>query len=340
MSLTRNPRISSHEFSRCDERREMIVLGKDLSLTQKLDTVIRQSIYTALWKDEVLRATDYDEVDVHVKNGTVHLNGHILNTASQNRIKNAIQAIPGVLRIANDLVLDDELTLEVSALLGTLEKACGCNFFTGVSHGVVVLNGKVNSVQVRTSAEQYASSHPKVRGVINYLYIPGVELGRQDHRLVQPSIGKEFSFRDGISGIVRQVVINPDNRRVVAMLLQCHFSTPQPTPALPKKNGDKKAEQMLVIPVSVIGYLTKRSGSLTIQSTEYTKYQVFDTALFTAPIKDWVPPYPYCIDDVLFMVDPPQVDDTIEDAPILASAAITEAQELSEELLVNDSLGG
>ncbi len=340
MSLTRNPRINSHEFSRCDERREMIVFGKDLSLTQKLDTVIRQSIYNALWKDEVLRATDYDEIDVHVKNGTVYLNGHILNKASQNRIENAIQAIPGVLRMVNALVSDDELTLEVSALLGSLEKACGCKFFTGVTHGVVVLNGKVNNVQALISAEQYAASHPKVRGVINYLRIPGIDLGRQDHRLVQPPIGKEFSFRDGISGTVRQVVIDPDNRRVVAMLLQGHFSTPWPSPALPKKNGDPTAEQILVIPVSVIGYLTKRSGSLTIQSTEYAKYQAFDAALFTTPGKDWVPPYPYCIDDVLFMLAPLQTDHTIEDVPSQASAATTEAQELSEELLVNDSLGG
>jgi osmotically-inducible protein OsmY len=319
----------------------MVALGKDLSLTQKLDIVIRQSIYNALWKDEVLRATDYDEVDVHVRNGTVHLSGHIVNTASQNRIKNAIQAIPGVLRIVNDLVLDDELTLEVSALLGTLEKACGCKFFTGVSHGVVVLNGKVNSVQVRANAEQYAASHPKVRGVINYLYIPGVDLGRQDHRLVQPSIGKEFSFRDGISGTVRQVVINPDNRRVIAMLLQGHFPTPQPTPALSKKNSDPETEQILVIPVSAIGYLTKSSGSLTIQSSEYTKYQPFDASLFTTPNKDWVPPYPYCIEDVLFMAAPPQLDQTIEEVPIQAvPVAVAEAQELSEELLVNDSLGG
>jgi hypothetical protein len=76
---------------------------------------------------------------------------------------------------------------------------------------VVVLHGQVMNTDVRKSAEQCAASHPKVRGVINNIRVPGVDLGVQDDRLIQPPIGKVIYFRDGISGIVRQVVINPDN---------------------------------------------------------------------------------------------------------------------------------
>jgi osmotically-inducible protein OsmY len=87
-------------------------------------------------------------MDVRVKNGVVYLNGHITGTTSQSRIRKAIRAIPGILGIQNNLVLDDKLTNEVAASLGTLEHTYACKFFTGVSHGVVSLNGIVSDVNV------------------------------------------------------------------------------------------------------------------------------------------------------------------------------------------------
>ena len=116
-----------------------------------------------------MRALDYYEIDVHVKNRVAYLNGHIVGSSSQNRIKNALQGISGIQEIKNNLVLDDKLTLEVAGSLGKLEHTFNCKFFTGVSHGVVVLNGEVNNIDIRKSAERCAASHPKVRGVINYI---------------------------------------------------------------------------------------------------------------------------------------------------------------------------
>ena len=90
------------EFSRCEERNQIIDREKNLSPNQKADAAIKEKINNALWKDDVLRALDYYEVDVFVKNGTVFLNGHIVNTTSQNRIINAIQSIPGIQEIKNN----------------------------------------------------------------------------------------------------------------------------------------------------------------------------------------------------------------------------------------------
>ena len=327
------PQTNLDEISRCEERRQMPDHGKSLSPFQKTDAVIKESINNALWKDDVLRALDYYEVDVFVKNGVVYLNGHIAGSTSQSRIENAMRAIPGILEIKNNLVLDNRLTIEVAGALGKLEHTSNCMFFTGVSHGVVVLHGEVGSVDVRLSAEQCAASNPRVRGVINSIRVPGTDLGTQeDYRLLQPPIGKKIYFLDGISGIVRQVVIDPDNRRVVAMTIQGQFDKSRRNFTYSNFSGSRSAEQLLVIPNRVMGHVTKNSGFLTIQSTDSTNYQEFEASLFIAPNIDWQPPYPYCTDDVLFPVE--------HRSNQASSTFKIEAQIMSEELLYNDSLGG
>ncbi len=330
------------EFSRCEERSQVTDPGKSLSPIQKTDAALKESIYNALWKDDVLRALDYYEIDVRVKNGVVYLNGHIVGSSSQNRINNAIQDIPGILEIKNNLVLDDRLTLEVAGALGKLEHTFNCKFFTGVSHGVVVLHGEVSSIEVRMSAEQSAASHPKVRGVINSIRVPGTDLGTQeDYRLLQPPIGNKIYFLDGISGIVRQVVINPNNRRVVAITILGYFDRSRRILTYSNTSAHQSAEQLLFIPARVIGHVTKNSGFLTIQSTDSTKYQEFDATLFSAPNKDWVPPYPYCPDEVLFPIEYQKADIQISYEPHRFPFAETlEEATFRKQFFANDSLGG
>jgi len=329
------------EISRCEERSQVIDRGKSLSPIQKTDVALKEKISNALWKDDVLRALDYYEVDVFVINGTVYLNGHIVNTTSQNRIINAIQFIPGIQEIKNNLVLDDKLTIQVAGALGKLEHTFNCKFFTGVSHGVVVLNGEVSSADMRLSAEQCAAGHPNVRGVINAIRVSGVDQGIQDQHLVQPPIGKKMYFLDGPSGIVRQVVINPDNRRVVALTIQGQFDKSRRNLTYSKFSSGRSAQQLLVIPMRVIGHVTKDSGFLTIRSTEVENYQEFDASLFTTPNIDWLPPYPYCPNDVLIPIEYQQVDKNNETLSSQASfTPKTKMQIMSEDLLYNDSLGG
>ncbi len=272
--------INPEEITRCEEQIIITDHGKSLNPIQKTDAVIQKSIYNALWKDEVLRALDYYEMDVHVKNGVVYLNGHIAGTSSQNRVNYAIQALPGILEIKNNLVLDDKLTCEVAASLGELEYTNNCKFFTGVSHGVVLLNGQVGNTEVRMMADKCAASHPKVRGVINNIRVPGFDLGMQDHRFLQPPIGKEIYFSDGKSGFVRKIVINPDNRRVVAMIIQGYFGESRGYLTLSNHNGGRSTEQQLVIPMSAVKHLTNSSGFLSIPSTDLTNYQVLDTSQY------------------------------------------------------------
>ena len=336
------PVINLDDFSRCEDRRQAAEPRKSLSPIQKTDAALKESIYHAFWKDDVLRAIEYDEIDVHVKNGVVCLSGHIVSASSQNRIKNAIRAIPGILRIQNNLVLDDKLTREVAASLGALEHTHDCKFFTGASHGVVSLNGNVSDENVKLLAEKCAASNPNVRGVINNVRVSGAELELQDQPFLQPTIGEIIYFLDGVSGVVKQVIINPNNRRVVAMTVCGQFADQQQELKSLKNSEARPPERLVVLSMDLVRYMTKVSGFLHINSDERKRYMDFNSASFGAPNADWVPPYPYCPDDVLFPVEQKREVEyqILEPLPRSPFVVALQEQALWEQLLADDSLGG
>ena len=343
MFPTQIPGINSDGFSRCEERWQAKDTEKSFSPVQKMDAALKESIYHVLWKDSVLRAIEFYEIDVHVKNETVYLYGHIVSTTSQFRIMNAIRTVPNILEIKNHLVLDDKLTLDVASSLSELEHTYGCKFFTGASHGVISLNGTVSDQNIKSLAEKCVSSNSHVRGVINNVRVLGIEPEAQDQPFLQPAIGETIYFSDGLSGIVKQVVVNPNNRRVIAMSLQGNFSEPQNI-LYPLFDGKvKPLEQLIVAPMEVVRYLTKASGFLHIKSDEKNKYQDFDSASFYTPNWEWIPPYPYCTDDVLFPVEYRNTDTDVETTygprQVSHEEALSDAS-FKEQLLANDSLGG
>jgi osmotically-inducible protein OsmY len=334
-------RINSDEFSRCEERRQMADYGKSLRPIHKEDAAIQEYIYNAFWKDDVLRAIEYSEIDVHVNNGVIYLNGHIVSTTSKSRIENAIRAIPGIMEIRNNLVLDDKLTLEVATSLGKLEHTHNCKFFTGASHGVVSLNGIVSDENVKLLAEKCVASNPNVRAVINNVRISGAELELPAQPFLQPTIGEIIYFLDGISGVVTQVIINPNNRRVIAMTLHGRFTGKRHEPNLKSDGKAQLSEQLVTVPMSVVRYLTRTSGFLSINSNARERYMAFDPASFSMPNVDWLPPYPYCSDDVLFPVEKRELEyQILEQLPRSPFLVAWEEQPLREQLLANDSLGG
>ncbi|MGZ9223890.1 MAG: BON domain-containing protein, partial [Anaerolineales bacterium] len=269
------PTIDPEEFSRCEERKQKADHRKILSPIQKTDAAIKGSIDRALWKDDVLRAIESYEVDVQVKNGIVYLSGHIVSTASQSRIQNAIRVIPGLLGIQNNLILDDELTLKVAVSLGKLEHTYGCKFFTGASHGVVSLNGIVNDESVKWLAEKCVAANPNVRAVINNVHVLGVERELQEQPFLQPTIGAIIYFLDGISGVVTQVIINPNNRRVVAMILWGQFANQRQELKSVNSAEAPSPARLVVVPMDLVRYMTKVSGFLHINGQDSKRYADF-----------------------------------------------------------------
>lgn len=335
------PRINPDGVSRCEERRPMTDHERILSPIEKADAAMEESIYHALWKDVVLRAIEYEEFDVHAKNGVVYLYGHVVSTTSQNRIRNALGAIPGILGIQDNLVPDDKLTLEIASSLGILEHTYGCKFSTGASHGIVSLNGTVSDENVRLMAERCAAGNPNVRGVINHVRLSAIGPELEDQPFLQPTIGENIYFLDGISGVVKQVIINPDNRRVIAMTLQGQFTPPRHATGSLSGGAARLPEQLIAVPMTAVRYLTRASGFLYISSYERNRFADFDPGSITVPNEDWTPPYPYCPGDVLFPIEYQKAGAAIVYGPHqFLVAATSEDASLSEQLLANDALGG
>jgi hypothetical protein len=340
MSPTNNPKTNSDELTRCEERMQMADHGKSLSPIQKADAAIKDLIDAALLKDDLLRATECDEIGVHVKNGVVHLSGHIASTASQSRIEKAICSIPGILGIINNLVLDDRLTLEVSVALGKFEHTYDCKFFTGASHGVISLDGIVSNENVKLLAEKCAADNPNVRGVVSNIRTSRTAPRMQSQPFLQPIIGETVYFLDGVSGIVKQVIINPNNRRVTAMIIQGDFTDPRYESNSLANGKARLPEQLVTVPMSMVRYLTSVSGFLHISSNERKRYKDFDPGIFFVPDKDWVPPYPYCPADILFPIEYQNADTQIAFEPDeFPFGAILEDASVREQFFATDSLG-
>jgi len=341
MLQTQMPGIIPDEFSRCEERSQLIDHGKGLSKIQKTDAAIKETVERALWDDDVLRAIEYYEIAIHVKNGIVHLNGHIVSTTSQSRIQKAIGAIPGILGIQNSLVPDDQLTLTVAASLGKLEHTHGCKFFTGASHGLVSLNGIVSDENVKSLAEKCVAGNPNVRGVINNIRVSGAEPELPDQPFLQPTIGESIYFLDGMAGVVKQVIINPNNRRVVAMTVGVQFTDQQQDLKSLNNGGARSPESLVVLSMDLVRFMTRVSAFLHISSTERKRYVDFDPTRFSTPKNGWKAPYPYCPDDVLFPVEKREVEyQILEQLPRPPFVVVWKEQLLREQLLANDSLGG
>ncbi len=287
-------------FFRGEDRTPLIAdTGHRNLIIKKIDAALADRVDQALWNNEVLRNMDYKEMNVFVEDQIVYLSGHVVSSANQQRAENVIRTIPDILGVKSALYSDDNLTCEVAKALGPIEHISKTKFFTGVRHGVVTLNGEVGDVTVRTQAETCAASIPGVRGVLNHIRAPGLVPKPEDLRFLQPTIGAQIYFRDDLSGIVKQVIIHPNNRLVVAMVVQGHFSKPQ-EPSRSEIDRETAPSKMAVIPTREIHFLTKRSGFLNIKSVETARYGEFDPGRFISPQKDWVPPFPYHLEDVLF----------------------------------------
>lgn len=306
----------------------------------KADAALAQEIDNALWQQPILRALDYNNIEIRVKNGSASLYGHVVTATNGHQVENTARAVKGVLGIKNHLIADDRLATEIANALASLEHTYDCKFFTGVSHGVVILSGTVDDTGTKLLAERIAAGNPNVRGVINSVRVRGGGLDLPDLPLFEPHTGAEFFFLDGRSGRVRQVIINPDNRRVVAMVLQVRFGDQQQELKSSGNGEARTPDRSLVLPMSVVRYLTTASGFLNIRSTQSNQYPEFNSADFQTPEKGWTPPYPYCPADVLF---PAKQADALTQNPEQIESPIEVAmahQVLKDQLLENDSLGG
>ncbi len=338
------PRTDPDDQSRCRDSSQLIAgEQKERSENTRSDAALAHEVDDALWKDGILRALDYNSIEIHVKSGIVNLYGHVVSLTNQHQAEEVLNGVGGILGIRNHLIPDDRLVVEVATALGSLERQYHCKFFTGVSHGVVLLSGNVDNVDIKLLAEKCAARNPNVRGVISGVSVRGSGPVLQDQRFLQPAIGAEISFLDGVSGRVRHVIINPDNRLVVAMTIHGQFADRrQELKSLNNNSDARPPERVLVLPVRTVRHLSRTSGFLNIRINQRDQYMEFDPAHFFVPDKGWKPPYPYCPDDVLLAVEPPDGANWVSQRIPLSAIAVgvNEDQLLREQMPANDSLGG
>jgi len=336
------PPTDTDELLRCQDSSQLMAnKPKGQKENTKTDIDLMHEVDHALWRDAAFRAIDYDNIDVRVRGGIVYLNGHVSSLTNLHQAEKSLQTIFGLMGVNNHLIPDDQLLVEVSTVLGQIESTYDCKFFTGVSHGVVLLSGNVDDLSIKLLAEKCAANNPNVRGVINSIRIPRGDLDLLEEPFLQPMIGEEIFFHDGLAGMVQQVIINPDNRRVVAMTLRGQFENQLQELRSLNKGEARSPERVIVLSMNSVRYLTKVSGFLYINSNEKNRYMDFDPAHFFTPKKDWKAPYPYCPDDVLFLIEEQDVKDQIlQQFPRPSIAVGLEDQLLGEQLNANDSLGG
>lgn len=289
-----------NQASRCDEREILNGYEKSIAPVEKQDMRLKNDVADALWSDDVLRSLDYQEIDIRVKNGVVTLSGHISSSRSQNRVLNAFHSVRGIVNVNNNLISDDKLTLDVASALGSLEQTYGCKFFTGASHGVVSINGTVSNENIRLLAEKCASDTLHTRGVINNIQVDGKRQKFQNLPFLQPIIGQTVYFLDWVSGVVKQVVMKPSDRRVIAIIAQGKFTSQQDELHSMNDSSGSPLDKLVLIPIDKVRHLSRTSVFLSIKSNQRNQYMEFVPTHFISPPQSWMPPYPYCPNDVLF----------------------------------------
>ena len=266
----------------------------------RLDDAIAAEVEAALWSDEILRNTDYSEIGVSVEDGIVRLQGHVNTWRNKTRAEETARAVAGILGLENNLILDEDLENAVAQALGNDERTRFERIFVGAQNGFITLNGHVDSADVREAAGAIAASVPQVRGVINTIHAPNVEIDSKELLVWQPLIGKEVSATDMQLGQVERVIIDPRNRRVTAFVVRGTFPDSGDKDSYRLPSDEPQQERSVVIPINAVRYATDSSVLLEVSGAEAALYRAFDTADFIYPPAEWGPPYPYRWEQVLF----------------------------------------
>ncbi|HSB01395.1 MAG TPA: BON domain-containing protein, partial [Anaerolineales bacterium] len=264
------------------------------------DEVLGAAVDHALWSDEILRNTDYQELGISVEDGIVRLRGHVGTSMNKRKAEDAACSVPGVLGLENDLVVDQDLVTNVAQALGKNELSQSERISVGAQHGFVTLNGYVSSAAIREAAEAIAASVPQVRGVINELQSPDVVIDPEEQQIRQPRIRQRVSATDMYLGYVEKVIINPCNRRVIAFVTRGCFPEPRYHGNYRMPDEVPQQDSSVVIPIDAVRHVTDSYVLLEVKSAEAALNRSFEPADFMSPATDWQPPYPYRWDQVLF----------------------------------------
>lgn len=263
------------------------------------DNVLVALVLQALWEDTILRRTEYRQIHVDVENGIAYLSGYVSSPSMSTGAEKAAYKADGIWKVVNHLAIDSEMKLAVSQAIGKDPHTKNARIFVGVNNGFVTLTGQAPDLKGRSAAQEEAAAIPKVRGVINSIRVPGLDLDVEDQRALQPAIGTGIYATDIIIGFVEKVVVNPENRLVTAILANAVFPDPDQTGSNWLRNEHRYVERRIIIPIGSVRHQTASSVFLKEKSAVVAGSNDFDPVSYVPAPHDWEPPYPYKHEDVL-----------------------------------------
>jgi uncharacterized protein YrrD len=132
---------------------------------------LRRLVHGIALYEPVLSPYERDTVRVMVQDGIVILEGNVQTSGHKSMAVWLAQQVPGVRRVRNLLVADDDLEIEISSALSRDPRTRGVQARVGSLLGIVTIKGKAPSEEARTAAQSVASQIPGVRTVVNQLRV-------------------------------------------------------------------------------------------------------------------------------------------------------------------------
>jgi osmotically-inducible protein OsmY len=155
------------------ERIELAVGCDELDLLPEYrpDEEIADNVLQRLHDTPQFQGVDLDSVHIEVNGGVVWLGGHVRSRDLRELAGEVATRVPGVLRVENALIADDELAAEVERALLADERLHAVDLQVDVLLGVVELRGSVATPDERDEAARVASRVPGVEAVTNTLEV-------------------------------------------------------------------------------------------------------------------------------------------------------------------------
>lgn len=264
---------------------------------ERPDPVLVIEVQRALREEAIIRGAEIKGIHVSAHDGFINLMGYAPDSDQKARAENTARQISGVLEVANFLVVDEDLKRAVASAVAQIPGSSLDGISVSAQNGFITLSGNASSVESRMAVEEQAGNVPQIRGVINTLRVPGLEVEFPEPHALQPPIGGRVHATDLVLGHVEQVIVNGVNRLVTAILVDGMFSEPWGN----KRHwflGDVIVQRRVVIPVHTIQQLTDTAVFLEVAASQF---EDFNPTRFALPDIDWQPPYPYQREQVLLV---------------------------------------
>jgi osmotically-inducible protein OsmY len=135
------------------------------------DAALTAAVYQSLWKDSLLRRTEYRQIQVEAKNSTVYLYGYVSLPSVKDRAERAALKTDSIWKVENRLIVDSDLQIAVAQAIGKDPRTQKAQIFIGSHNGFITLSGETSDFEARTAAQEKAVSIPEVRGILNSIRI-------------------------------------------------------------------------------------------------------------------------------------------------------------------------